>query len=120
MELDKRGVLTQIVNNRKKIHFLGMLDGPYEIVLMGYNGYDECIDTWDSSAAVWYGLNGIRFDSSPTGTINGKFEKEVDFNAVAEDNEAITNAVYNMNLIDMIYSTINSKLKIAKRLNQTL
>ena len=85
-ELDKRGILEQIVNNKKKIHFLGMVDGPNEIELMGYNGYDECIDTWDSSAAVWYGLNGIKFDNSPTGAVNGKFEKEVDFNEKQGDN----------------------------------
>ena len=99
MELDKRGVLTQIVNNRKKIHFLGMLDGPNEIELMDFNGYSECIDTWDSSAAVWYGLNGIRFDSSPTGSINGKFEKEVDFNAKIGDEEAVE---FNLKYIDKL------------------
>ena len=99
MELDKRGVLTQIVNNKKKIHFLGMLDGPNEIELMDFNGYSECIDTWDSSAAVWYGLNGIRFDSSPTGSINGKFEKEVDFNAKIGDEEAVE---FNLKYIDKL------------------
>ena len=49
-------------------------------------GYGDCIDTWDSSAAVWYGLNGIEFDNSPTGSRNGKFEKEVDFSFNVEDN----------------------------------
>ena len=99
MELDKRGVLSQIVNNRKKIHFLGMVDGPNEIELMGYNGYDECIDTWDSSCGVWYGLNGIKFDSSPTGAVDGKFEKEVDFNYTTGDKEAVK---YNLAYIDKL------------------
>ena len=82
----------------KKIHFLGMVDGPNEIDLV--KEYHENITTWDSSAAIWCGMNGIRFDNSPTGLMNGKFEKEVDFNAVAEDNESITNAVHNMRFID--------------------
>ena len=98
-ELDKRGILEQIVENGKKIHFLGMVDGPNEIELMGYNGYDECIDTWDSSAAVWYGLNGIKFDSSPTGAVNGKFEKEVDFNEKQGDNTSVR---YNLAYIDKL------------------
>ena len=98
-ELDKRGILQQIVDNKKKIHFLGMVDGPNEIELMGYNGYDECIDTWDSSAAVWYGLNGIKFDNSPTGSVNGKFEKEVDFNEKQGDNTSVR---YNLAYIDKL------------------
>ena len=99
MELDKRGVLEQIVNNRKKIHFLGMVDGPNEIELMDFNGYSECIDTWDSSAAVWYGLNGIKFDTSPTGAVNGKFEKEVDFNLTEGDTESVK---FNLAYIDKL------------------
>jgi len=85
-ELDKRGVLGEIIDNNKKIHFLGLLDGPNEIELIQMAGYGHCIDTWDSSAAVWYGLNGIEFDSSPTGSYAGKFEKEVDFSFTIEDN----------------------------------
>ena len=105
-ELDKRGILEQIVNNKKKIHFLGMVDGPNEIELMGYNGYDECIDTWDSSAAVWYGLNGIKFDNSPTGSVNGKFEKEVDFNEKQGDNTSVR---YNLAYIDKLCGGENAK-----------
>ena len=105
-ELDKRGILEQIVNNKKKIHFQGMVDGPNEIELMGYNGYDECIDTWDSSAAVWYGLNGIKFDSSPTGAVNGKFEKEVDFNEKQGDNTSVR---YNLAYIDKLCGGENAK-----------
>ena len=85
-ELDKRGVLGEMIDNNKKIHFLGLLDGPNEIELLQMAGYGHCIDTWDSSAAVWYGLHGIEFDSSPTGSYSGKFEKEVDFSFTIEDN----------------------------------
>jgi len=84
--------------NTKKIHFLGMVDGPNEIVLV--DQWHDVITTWDSSAAIWAGLNGIRFDNSPTGLMNGKFEEEVDFNAKAADDKAKLNAIYNMKFID--------------------
>ncbi len=86
--------------NPKKIHFLGMVDGPNEITLV--DRWHDVITSWDSSAAIWAGLNGIRFDNSPTGLINGKFEKEVDFNAKAADDEARLNAMYNMKFIDIL------------------
>ena len=75
--LDDRGILQKIVDNGKMIHLLGMVDGPNEIELLAR--YIDLIDTWDSSAAIWAGLNSIRFDDSPTGLVDGKFEKEVDF-----------------------------------------
>ena len=81
----------------KKIHFLGMVDGPNEIKLVGE--WHDVITTWDSSAAVWAGLNGIAFDNSPTGLMNGKFELEVDFNAKFEDT---TIACSNMAYIDQL------------------
>lgn len=62
----------------QRFHCLGMVDGPNEIQLLSL--YHDYIYSWDSSAAIWSGLNNIRFDNSPTGLINGKFEKEVDFN----------------------------------------
>ena len=80
-ELFDRNILHMAAANGKKIHFLGMVDGPNEISLVR----DFHIDTWDSSAAVWAGLNGIQFDGSPTGLINGKFEKHVDFTSHFED-----------------------------------
>lgn len=73
------GTLDKIRHHGKKLHFLGMVDGPNEIALV--KDYADYIDSWDSSAAVWAGINGIRFDQSPTGLIRGKFEKPVDFNA---------------------------------------
>tara|TARA_R110000765_G_scaffold157296_4_gene260521 strand:+ start:1876 stop:2751 length:876 start_codon:yes stop_codon:yes gene_type:complete len=95
--LDDEGILEQIKRNGKKIHFLGMVDGPNEIELMRLNGYDNYISTWDSSCAVWYGLNGIKFDSSPSGAVNGKFEEEVDFNIKTGDTQAVE---YNLTYID--------------------
>ena len=64
-------------NAIKRFHCLGMTDGPNEIDLLGE--YHKYIRSWDSSAAIWAGLNGITFDNSPTGLVDGKFEKEVDF-----------------------------------------
>lgn len=75
-ELERRGLLGEAAI--KRFHCLGMTDGPNEVALLA--PYHRYIRTWDSSAAIWAGLNGITFDNSPTGLINGKFEKEVDFN----------------------------------------
>jgi hypothetical protein len=86
----------------KKIHFLGMVDGPNEIDLV--KDHHEVITTWDSSAAIWCGMNGIKFDHSPTGLKFGKFEKEVDFNQHAVDDESIECAIYNMKYIDRMCS----------------
>ena len=83
-----------------RVHFLGMVDGPNEIMYM--EPFGKYIDTWDSSAAVWAGLNGIRFDRSPTGLINGKFEEEVDFNFLTNDIDKITLAEINMEYIDKL------------------
>lgn len=106
-ELDQRGILSLVRRNGKKIHCLGMVDGPNEIALLREFGV---IDTWDSSAAIWCGLNGIRFDKSPTGLEYGKFETPVDF-----DHDALVNGVtpmesdardvtYNMAVIDNLCS----------------
>jgi len=63
----------------KRFHCLGMTDGPNEIELLNFSGFRPYIYSWDSSAAVWAGLNNITFDRSPSGLIGGKFEREVDF-----------------------------------------
>lgn len=96
MELRRRGILALARRNNKKIHFLGMVDGPNEIDLCR----DFDIDTWDSSAAIWTGLNGISFDKSPTGLIDGKYEKEVDFNFYTADNKLLNLASVNKRIID--------------------
>jgi len=74
--LDHEGLLDD-ERAAKRFHCLGMVDGPNEIELL--RDYHNYIFSWDSSAAVWAGLNGIFFDESPTGLMNGKFEDEVDF-----------------------------------------
>ena len=84
----------------KKFHFLGMVDGPNEIMFM--NPFRKFIDTWDSSAAIWAGLNGLKFDNSPTGLFKGKFEKEVDFNFRTNDYGLIEMAKKNMEYIDKL------------------
>ena len=97
-ELERRGILFLAQSNHKKIHFLGMVDGPNEISLC--SEFD--IDTWDSSAAIWAGLNNISFDSSPTGLIDGKFEKEVDFNFGTADKSRIALAKANRDYINRL------------------
>lgn len=97
-DLKKKGILSDIKMNNKKIHFLGMVDGPNEIMFM--NPFIGFIDTWDSSAAVWLGLNDQTFDDTPTGRRDGKFEDEVDFNFKTEVVDFIEKAMDNMEYID--------------------
>lgn len=94
--LEQKGLLDLIVRNGKKIHMLGMVDGPNEIELV--SSFLPYITSWDSSAAVWAGLNDILFDNSPTGLIEGKYEVPVDFNFKSAKNTAF--AVKNMQYID--------------------
>jgi hypothetical protein len=83
----------------KKFHCLGMTDGPNEITLL--ERYHRYIVSWDSSAAIWSGLNGISFDNSPTGLQKGKFEKEVDFKFEIDSNHSNHKIVQeNINYID--------------------
>lgn len=101
-ELRDSGILDLARSNGKKIHFLGMTDGPGEIRLM--EPFKAYIDTWDSSAAIWLGLHaGKTFDTSPTGIIGGKYEEEVDFhysNPAGRLNATINRSIIN-NYIDM-------------------
>jgi hypothetical protein len=92
-------------NNSKKLHLLGMLDGPNEILLL--EKYLPFFETWDSSAAVWYGINGISFDQSPTGMHSGKWETEVNFDHEHAKPSDIGIAFRNINYID---SLINNTL----------
>lgn len=96
--LKRTGILDRFKANNQKIHMLGMVDGPNEILFM--SPFHDYISTWDSSAAIWAGLNLIPFDDSPTGLVNGKFEEEVDFNAKFVDIYAIKAARTNMAYID--------------------
>lgn len=95
-ELRSRGILRRAAINGKSIHFLGAVDGYREVELLK----DFNIDSWDSSSAPWAGLNGIAYDNSPTGLINGKFEKEVDFDFHTTDTDLINLAKANMKKID--------------------
>jgi len=90
--LEKRNLLRK----EKVFHCLGMVDGPLEIDLL--REYHKYIFSWDSSAAVWAGINGITFDNSPTGLMNGKFEHEVDFGYSGEHNA--TTVFNNIHFID--------------------
>lgn len=94
--LEEQGLLNE--KARKRFHCLGMTDGPNEIMLL--KRFETFIKSWDSSAAVWAGLNNITFDNSPTGLNGGKFEKEVDFNFYVEDAALYEKVVYNVNFID--------------------
>lgn len=96
--LQQEGILDSIKQNGKRVHFLGMVDGPNEVVLV--KDFLQYINTWDSSAAVWAGLNGIAFDNSPSGMINGKFEKEVEFDLHVSDNNLLRIAAKNCRYID--------------------
>lgn len=104
-ELERRGILAMASRNGKKIHFLGMVDGPNEIDLCS----QFHIDTWDSSAAIWAGVNGIAFDGSPTGLINGKFEEEVDFDYDTTDTELLELAQSNKQYIDEMCRKVANK-----------
>ena len=96
--LKGRGFFSKAKSNFKKLHLLGMLDGPNEIWIL--KDFLINFNTWDSSAAVWAGLNDIEFDESPTGMINGKFEKEVDFDHSSATIEQIGLAMRNLKYID--------------------
>lgn len=96
--LKEEGILDHLRSKDIKIHLLGMLDGPNEIMFM--NPFKNYIDTWDSSAAIWLGLNGQRFDGTPTGRRDGKFELEVDFNYSTELIDNLEMAIDNMEYID--------------------
>ena len=104
-ELSDLGILDKIKDNGKRIHFLGMVDGPNEIELV--RDFLPYINTWDSSAAIWAGLSNIKFDKSPTGLYHGKHEKEVDFSHKDADNQKLGKAMYNMRYIDMLLEDTN-------------
>lgn len=85
--LAERGLLQKMLENGQKMHFLGALDGwTGEIELMRDTGYAfNVIYSWDTSQAVWHGLNDVAFDNSPTGLLGGKLALEVDFDANRDD-----------------------------------
>lgn len=98
----------------KKIHFLGMVDGPNEIGLMqDLIKEGVIIDTWDSSSPVWAGISGVSYDGTPTGLINGKIETAVDFatkyNGFASDR--LTQVLWNLDRISSTVSEYNVEVE---------
>ena len=78
-----------------------MVYGPNEINLL--KEYNHYIFSWDSSSAIWAGINDINYDNSQTGLIHGKFEKEVDF----DYNQSLTyqqeaSIMHNINYINRL------------------
>jgi hypothetical protein len=94
--LEDRGLLTDKAINR--FHCLGLVDGPNEIRLV--ERYHQYIRSWDSSSAIWLGLNGMSYDQSSTGIKKGKFEVEVDFDFKTDDDKLIKLALANAEYIN--------------------
>jgi len=94
--LDEVGILGRAMEEGKKLHFLGALDGwPGEVELV--QQYHNCIFSWDSSGAVWLGLHGnMEYDNSPTQQLLGKYEEEVDFNFKTNEPKRIKKALNNI------------------------
>jgi len=86
----------------KRFHCLGMTDGPNEIRLLKDAGFRDYIYSWDSSAAVWAGLNEVNFDGSPSGLINGKLESEVDFSLSRASESAMSIVRSNIEYINKL------------------
>ena len=106
--LERRGILDKMKQNNKRLHMLGMVDGPNEIRLL--KRFAKYIDTWDSSAAYWYGYNKVTFDKSPTGALSGKFELEVDFNVkYSVDLEVMRAISHNVNYINSLVCEFNKQ-----------
>lgn len=106
LKLHELGIMQQLESSDIKVHMLGMVDGPQELALIFNTFTVDMIDTWDSSAAVWAGLNNIRFDQSPTGLVNGKFELAVDFDHKTADSNQIRLADYNIAFIESIIKNV--------------
>jgi hypothetical protein len=66
------------------------------------SGFAEYIYSWDSSAAVWAGLNDVQFDRSPSGLIGGKLESEVDFNLSTASDAAMEKVRSNIAYINSL------------------
>jgi len=104
-QLAEAGLLGTISQNKQKLHFLGMVDGPNEVQFLA--PFRKYIDSWDSSSAIWHGLNGYGFDDTPGGLMHRKYHMPVDFNHKPEqdkdDNDFFINlAKENMEHIDRL------------------
>ena len=65
-----------LVKPNVKHHYLGLGDGPRELLTQRALGV---MDTNDSSSPFWHGINGVLLDDSATGLADGKSDLEVDF-----------------------------------------
>lgn len=71
-------LLDQDIHNPSKWHhYLGLGNGPREILMQRQLGL---MDSCDSSSAFWHGCVNDRFDNSLWGLKHGKSQREVDFN----------------------------------------
>lgn len=100
-DLLQRGLLQKAKDHGKKIHCLGMTDGPREIEALSEIIRQGYIDTWDSSAPVWAGINDVNFDLTPTGLRNGKIASAVDF-AHPFDQTKIESIEHNITYIEQL------------------
>lgn len=109
--LHDRGILQRAKYNGKRIHFLGMVDGPNEVTLCGEFIKEGYIDTWDSSSAAWAACSGKRYDTSPTGLVDGKIETAVDFSFGAENitPKVLDDVVYNCHFINQQVNRFTKK-----------
>lgn len=103
-ELENRHIIrpSYITENLyHRFHILGMQDMVSEIELL--RRYHHFIASWDSSSAAWHGINGIRYDNTPTLLKNGKLNSEVDFDWNGElTDKIIENVQHNIDVIDSI------------------
>lgn len=99
-ELEGRGLLFDD-RSLNRFHCLGMVDGPNEVKLLSQ--FTDVIRSWDSSSAAWLGLHaGRKYDKSPTGLRNGKYEVEVDFAFAQSNPNYIRRAIENIEYINSI------------------
>lgn len=108
-ELEQRGIINRMVipsKLQRRFHILGMQDAVSEIELL--EPYFGMIASWDTSSAAWHGINGIRYDNTPTRLKNGKLNTEVDFDWDGQlTNDILRTVIDNINIIDMISKHVN-------------
>jgi hypothetical protein len=75
-----------LVNEDVSHHYLGLGDGPRELITQRALGV---MDTNDSSSPFWHGIQGISLDDTATGLVDGKTPIEVDFDLVNTNDEEV-------------------------------
>ena len=74
------GMMANMPGAEKRFHILGMLGSVDEIKRLTY--YSKLIHSWDTSAAVWYGINDLTVEGRTE-----KFTKHVDFDIEFQDDK---------------------------------